>query len=194
MSTVKQCAIWSSIAGGLFCLLSYRVPWVVGYSTNWDDSYMVRPLAYEDVWSGHQNLEDALWPAIPYGMSRNLTLLVAALPLLMALIAMIAGAVVWVRRSVRLSRSFTWVYWTATFLGTLALLVMTYALDPWNLFGIATLSHEWASPPSAAPGMLIGYAGVLAIIVGGLLLCSERETLLGRRTRAGEREPSSAVR
>lgn len=171
--TTQPIESWLSILGAALCVLSYRVPWVVGYSADWDDSYAVRPLAYDGVWSGHQNLENAVWPAIPYDVSVNLTLLLAALPLLMALVAMIAAAIVWTRGSVRLSRGFAWAYWAATVLGTLAFLVMTYALDPWNLFGIAMLSHAWASPPSAALGMLIGYTAVFAIVIGGLWMRSE---------------------
>ena len=99
---------WSSILGGVLCILSYRVPWVAGPAANYGEGYPVPPLEYGYIWSGHRSLEYDLWPTIPYDISINLTLLLAVLPLLMALVALIAGAVAWMRGSVRLSRGFAW--------------------------------------------------------------------------------------
>lgn len=179
-------ARWLPTLGGLLCLLSYVVPWVAGPAANYGEGYSVPPLEYGYVWSGHRSLENDLWPAIPYSVSTTLTLLLAALPLLMALTAVGMGTVALLRGTERMRGVAAWTYWTAAVMGVAGFLVMTYALDPWNLRGTAWQAGEWRAPPWPEPGIILGYAGVLGIIVGGILLRGERETLAGRRTRAGE--------
>jgi hypothetical protein len=177
----RRIGSWLSILGGVLCILSYPVPWVAYHSGAGGEGYLVRPPVYGHVWSGHRRLENDLWPTIPYSVSSTLTLLMATLPLLMAtlpllmaLVAMIAGAFGLVRAPARLSQGIGWIYWTASILGTLALLVMTYALDPWNLRDTALLTNDWVAPPSLGPGIFFVYAGVIAIITGGFLLRGER--------------------
>jgi hypothetical protein len=91
------------------------------------------------------------------------------------MVALLAGPREWLGISWRVSRR---LYWVATMLGTLALLLMTYGIDP---LGWST-DTAWVAFGEPAPSIEIGlymvYAGMLAIIAGGFLLRDQRRVAL----------------
>jgi hypothetical protein len=161
---------WLALLGGAVCAVGYLLPWV-RYRVEWEgDVHFPNGIAGH-AWSGLKPLQSTMWPVMPYAVSGPLTLLVAALPLLMALVAVGVGTAAHLREARALSPGISWAYLTTTALGTLALLVMSYALDPATLRGNETVATaNWIAPPALQPGFIITYAGVVAMCASWLLL------------------------
>ncbi len=159
---------WLALLGGVVCAIGYVLPWV-RYHVAYAGSVKLPNGVVGHAWSGLRNMENHLLP-IPYAVSRPLMLVVAALPLLLALVAAGAGALARMQGAARAPRGLSWAYLVSAALGTSALLFMTYALDLWNLRGEATDVSSWESPPSLEPGIFLAYAGVVAILAGWFLL------------------------
>jgi hypothetical protein len=160
---------WLAMLGGAVCAVGYLLPWV-RYHVAWEGSVFLPSGIVGHAWSGLRSLQNDVWPVVPYAVSGPFVLLVAALPLLMALVASGVGTALHLRGTRALSPGISWAYPAATALGTLALLVMTYALDPANLRRDAVDAANWTVPPSLEPGIFLAYAGVVAISVSWFLL------------------------
>lgn len=161
---------WVALLGGVVGAIGYLLPWV-RYHVAYAGSVQLPNGVAGHAWSGLRALQNNLLP-LPYVVSGVLMVVVAALPLLLALVAACAGALVWMRKAPHTSHGLSWAYLVLAALGTLALLVMTFALDPWNLRGQAAGISAWEAPPSLEPGIFLAYAGVAAMVAGWFLLRS----------------------
>lgn len=162
-ATVRR-GSWLAMLGGVVCAIGYIMPWV-RYHVAYSGSVKLPNGVEGHAWSGLRSMESNLLP-IPYAASSMLMLIVAALPLLLVLVAVGVGALTWMHRAAHATPGLSWAYLVSVVLGSLALLFMTYALDPWYLRGEAAGASAWESAPSLEPGIFLAYIGVIAILAG----------------------------
>ncbi len=162
---------WLSTLGGVLCVVGYFLPWVTYHPDIEGHIWDVRWSGWSTAWSE--------WHSTPPDIADRVVgatvLAIATLPLLMGILALVVGAREWLGLTFRVPRA---LFWTAIILATLALLLMTYTIDPfgWSAGTEWVMFHEPA--PSIEIGLYMMYAGMLAIIAGGLLLRDQRRVAL----------------
>jgi hypothetical protein len=153
---------WLSAVGGALCVVGYVLPWAI-YHPDIEGTIGNRP------WNGWSGAWDG-WHTTPPDIVDRLVgaavLVGATLPLLLGLLALVVGAREWLGRMLWVPRA---LYWTVIVLATLALLLMTYSVDPlgWSADTDWVIFREPA--PTIEIGLYMMYAGTFAILAGGLL-------------------------
>ena len=162
---------WSAV-GGLLIVLGYWLPWI---------TYHIESEARNVTDNGWQALfgPDGVHPVLGsffsdgieiYYSAGMLLAITALLPFAVGLIAMVAGA----RRmrftaAHRLTAHWT-PCWSLVIAGVLALLFLTYTLDPFgrNPETYWVLRHDLL-PPTIGPGLYTVFIGMAAVVGGALI-------------------------
>lgn len=171
MSTNARLTIGRLLAtlGGAACTLGYFLPWVT-YHPNIEGTIGNRPFSgWSNAWSGAQWGTGGIAPETIAGLILAGVLL---LPLVAGILALVAGARG--RIGVRWPVS-PRLYWTIIALGLLSLLFTTYSLDPFGWSSDATWVVFREAPPTIEIALYMMYAGMLAVLAGGLLLFRGRQ-------------------
>src|SRR5215469_16466781 len=121
---------WISTLGGVLCVVGYFLPWVTYHP---DSEGYLRNLP----WSGWTTAWSALGEAPRSLLAANVInavvpsafLCACLLPLVAGMLALLVGTRAWLGISWQIPGR---LYWSVVALGTLALLLMTYSLDPWG--------------------------------------------------------------
>jgi hypothetical protein len=157
----------------MLCVVGYFLPWVTYHPEN--EGY-IRNLP----WSGWTTAWSALGEVPRSLLAANVInavvpaafLCTCLLPLVAGMLALLVGTRAWLDNSWQIPGR---LYWSAVAVGTFALLLMTYSLDPWGW----STDTEWVIFREPAPTVELGlysmYAGTLAILAGGLLSRDKRK-------------------
>jgi hypothetical protein len=168
-STSPRVDAWLSTASGVLCAVGYFVPWVT-YHASLDG------VPGSQYWNGWTLASDGLQTATsgiaPESIAGAVLALLFLLPLAAGVLALVSGSRAWLGVSWRVPRR---VYRILAILGALALLFMTYSIDPfgWSTQTAWVAFHEPA--PSVDLGLYMMCAGMLAILASAFVFRPARD-------------------
>jgi hypothetical protein len=173
-SAPPRLGAWLSMVGGALCVAGYFLPWVTYHAAIEGNPGNQLWSGWTTAWSG---LQTAFWGIAPQTIAGIVIALLFLFPLATGVLALTAGARVWLGTSWSVPRTR---YRVFAVLGALALLLMTYSLDPfgWSSETAWVAFHEPA--PSIEAGFYLMCAGMLAILA---------DAFLPREARIASREP-----